>query len=459
MTALIGFYGDDLTGSTDTLSVLARGGLTTRLFLETPSAAQLASLDGVDAIGIAGAARTMTPREMDEALPAAFAALRAGDVGDVKIVHYKTCSTFDSAPEIGSIGHAMAIAAVSFGRGFVPIVVGQPSLGRYCAFGTLFATAGPHGPAYRLDRHPTMSCHPVTPMGEADLRLHLAKQGMAHIALVDFRLLADDAVAVAALNALLRDQPDGVLFDVLESAHLRRIGRLIGARLREGEPIFAVGSSAVQQALLAGWSEAIARQRPGLAFAGGGPAQVLIVSGSRSPVTASQIGEAQRGGFALVALDPVALVAPAGGDALEAFAGLIESQLREGRSVIAHTSLGPDDPRGAAMAAYMDRAAQGEDGRRAVLRDLAAASGRLMQRVLQRHPLRRAAIVGGDTSSLAARALGVEALAYAWQISSGSPMCRVAAPGTGLDGLELLLKGGQMGDRDVFERLRSGAGE
>ncbi|MBV8650081.1 MAG: four-carbon acid sugar kinase family protein, partial [Alphaproteobacteria bacterium] len=300
MTALIGFYGDDLTGSTDTLSVLARGGLATRLFLDIPSTAQLGALGDVDAIGIAGAARTMTPREMDEELPAAFAALRAGGV---RIVHYKTCSTFDSAPEIGSIGHAMAIAATAFGRGFVPIVVGQPNIGRYCAFGTLFATAGPHGPAYRLDRHPTMSRHPVTPMGEADLRLHLAKQGRACVALLDVRALADEAVAGAALDALLREGPDGVLFDVLEPKHLERIGKLIGARLRDGAPVFAVGSSGLQQALLGGWSEAIARKRPGLAFAGGSPEQILVVSGSRSPVTAAQIDEAERAGFALVALD------------------------------------------------------------------------------------------------------------------------------------------------------------
>jgi uncharacterized protein YgbK (DUF1537 family) len=456
VTALIGFYGDDLTGSTDTLSVLARGGLVTRLFLDIPGAAQFATLGDVDAIGIAGAARTMTPREMDQELPAAFAALRTGGV---RIVHYKTCSTFDSAPEIGSIGHAMAIAAAQLGKGFVPIVVGQPNLGRYCAFGTLFATAGPHGPAYRLDRHPTMSRHPVTPMGEADLRLHLAKQGMARVALLDFRALAEEAVARETLDARLREVPDGVLFDVLEPGHLVRIGQLIGARLRDDAPIFAVGSSGLQQALLAGWSEAIARQRPGLAFTGGSSEQVLVISGSRSPVTAAQIEAAGRIGFALVALDPVALVASDGNEALDTFAGLIEARLREGRSVIAHTSLGPDDPRGRAMAAHMDQTADSEDDRRAILRHLAIASGRLMRRVLQRHPLRRAAIVGGDTSSLAARALGVEALSYGWQISSGSPMCRVVAPGSGIDGLELLLKGGQMGDRDVFERLRSGAGE
>jgi hypothetical protein len=49
---------------------------------------------------------------------------------------------------------------------------GPGAAGRYQAFGNLFATV--EGTAYRLDRHPTMSRHPVTPMTEADLRLHLS---------------------------------------------------------------------------------------------------------------------------------------------------------------------------------------------------------------------------------------------------------------------------------------------
>jgi uncharacterized protein YgbK (DUF1537 family) len=100
MAPLIGFYGDDLTGSTDTLSVLARAGLRVLMFLDAPDPAELV---GADAVGIAGTSRTMTPAEMQAALPPAFAALAAAGV---RLVHYKTCSTFDSAPGIGSIGEA-----------------------------------------------------------------------------------------------------------------------------------------------------------------------------------------------------------------------------------------------------------------------------------------------------------------------------------------------------------------
>ena len=48
----------------------------------------------------------------------------------------------------------------------------------------LFALA--QGKGYRLDRHPTMSRHPVTPMDEADLGRHLARQTGEPIGLIDF---------------------------------------------------------------------------------------------------------------------------------------------------------------------------------------------------------------------------------------------------------------------------------
>ena len=128
MAPLIGFYGDDLTGSTDTLSVLSRAGLRVLMFLDVPDPAELVE---ADAVGIAGASRTMTPAEMQAALPAGFAALAAAGVC---LLHYKVCTTFDSTPGIGSIGEALRIGRRLFRPDFVPVVVGQPDIGRWCAF-------------------------------------------------------------------------------------------------------------------------------------------------------------------------------------------------------------------------------------------------------------------------------------------------------------------------------------
>src|SRR5215203_1292659 len=100
----IAFYGDDFTGATDTLATAARAGLKSLLFLRVPDAAQLARAGALDCVGIAGAARSMSPSEM--ALELAPVATYFRECG-ARWLHYKTCSTFDSAVETGSIGAAV----------------------------------------------------------------------------------------------------------------------------------------------------------------------------------------------------------------------------------------------------------------------------------------------------------------------------------------------------------------
>jgi uncharacterized protein YgbK (DUF1537 family) len=61
------WYGDDFTGASDTLATFASAGLRALLCLGVPAADRLAALGDMDAVGIAGAARTMSgdmrPRE------------------------------------------------------------------------------------------------------------------------------------------------------------------------------------------------------------------------------------------------------------------------------------------------------------------------------------------------------------------------------------------------------------
>ena len=74
---LLAYYGDDFTGSTDALEFLTRSGVRTALFLEPPSAEQLARYPGLQAVGVAGLTRSLAPEPMEAALRPAFAALRA----------------------------------------------------------------------------------------------------------------------------------------------------------------------------------------------------------------------------------------------------------------------------------------------------------------------------------------------------------------------------------------------
>jgi len=95
----------------------------------------------------------------------------------------KLCATFESPPKAGSIGRAPELG---IGNG-APLVVASSRIGRYQAFGTLFAVLS--GAKVRLDRHPTMPVHPVTPMDEANLRLHPARRTGLPVGLVDLPAL------------------------------------------------------------------------------------------------------------------------------------------------------------------------------------------------------------------------------------------------------------------------------
>jgi uncharacterized protein YgbK (DUF1537 family) len=443
------FYGDDFTGATDTLAYLARAGLRTMLFFGPPDAARLAALGRFDALGIAGAARTMAPAEQQQELEragAAFAAL------GVRVMHYKVCSTFDSAPQTGSIGVAIRTWRKYCANPLVAIVGGQPDLRRYCVFGELYAAAGADDQAqsiYRIDRHPTMSRHPVTPMNEADLRAHLRRQGLENVQSVDWRsYAAGDAALLAEVNRRLESNPDALLFDVLDETHLRAIGGVIAQHAAQSAPLLAVGASSVAQAyaLAPGHigpqrESAVTKQRVETSVASETPAYlprargpVFLLAGSLSPLTEVQIGAAHS--YMRVELDPLKMTGEGAADYLSARRKAITASLRDGRHVLAFTTR---------------RATHAAGG--SALPQLARACAALLQQVVSSVKLHRIGIAGGDTSSIAVRALGAWGMSYLAPLSAGVTVCRLHADQPELDGMEIMLKGGQMGDADLFEQL------
>ena len=428
----LSWYGDDFTGASDTLATLAAAGLRTLLFPRVPSPAELQRAGPLDALGIAGIARSLNPEAMRAELApvaACFEQLNA------PITHYKCCSTFDSALLTGNLAVGTQALRHAGHQPWLPIVGGQPSLGRYCAFSELYATASAGGEVHRIDRHPTMSRHPVTPMIEADLRRHLARQGLARMGAIDIRLLdnTSDAALDAALHERLQESPDALLFDTTRHEHLARIGRLLWQAART-QPLLALGASSVAQALITHW------QREGLnptttpssVKPAAGP--VFLLVGSLSPVTAAQVHEGAQG-YEQVALPVQTLVSEP--EAMERLAARCAALLGEGRSVLAQTQSTP--------------------GTKMVPAEVAQASARLLARVLALAPqTRRVGVAGGDTSSYALRTLDPWALRWAGSLAPGVPLLRLHALDPALDGLEIMLKGGQMGPGDVFQRLLLG---
>lgn len=436
---LLTWYGDDLTGSTDVMEALALRGVDAVLFLDIPTDEQRARFPGVRALGIAGTSRSETPEWMDEHLPPIFAAMAAEGA---QISHYKVCSTFDSAPHVGSIGRALELGRAAFGDQPVPVLVGAPQLKRFTAFGTLFAAY--RGEIYRIDRHPVMSRHPVTPMDEADLVRHLAKQTQQSITLLD-HLTLTGADAAAATDAARDAGVGAILIDVLDLPGQAAAGRALG-RLAAAGSRFVVGSSGVEYALAHAWTaEGVI---PGSASFPPLEAvdRLAVVSGSCSPTTARQIAYAQDHGFDAIAMDPRLLVQ---GD--EAGYAAVRDRaaraLEAGGSPIVYTALGPDSDLGAEIA-------DAPGARHAIGRGL----GRLQADLVRRAGLSRAVIAGGDTSSHALRQLSVFALTARYPIpdSPGSPLSTAFSDDAAFDGLQIALKGGQVGGDDYFVRIRDG---
>jgi 3-oxoisoapionate kinase len=424
--ALYSFYGDDFTGSTDVLEGLSVAGVRSVLFLGTPSSRHFGEFNNCQAFGIAGDSRSRSPQWMDENLPAVFERLRSFGA---PVVHYKTCSTFDSSPRVGSIGRAMEIGQRTLQGAFVPIVVAAPHLRRYVVFGNLFAAAG--NEVYRIDRHLTMSRHPVTPMHEADLRLHLAQQTPMRVGLIDLPTL-QSGLPEDALSARLKAGDKAVVFDGVERYEADEVGRILWRRARKA-PLFAVGSSGLTYGLASAWKAENTITGTHTASRARTADRLLVMSGSCSPVTERQIAYALRNGYEGIALD-VAAFAP------RDVVSRVTRALQHTGKVVVYSSLGP-------LAA--GTAARGDA--------LGQAIGSMLREIVLTTGVRRVVLAGGDTSSHAVNQLGLYALTWAASTEPGAPLCHAHSDTAALDGLELVLKGGQVGSADFFERVRLGS--
>ncbi|WP_329005744.1 four-carbon acid sugar kinase family protein [Kribbella sp. NBC_00709] len=396
-----GFYGDDFTGSVDALLQFRRAGLSG--VLVTGPGVELD--ERTDVVGIAGTARSLPTEQMAAEVVPALRRLRA--LGP-RIVQYKACSTADSAPHTGSIGRVLELAVELFPEAPVPIVFAQPDAGRYTFFGHHFARDD--GVVYRLDRQPTMSSHPVTPVHESDLRRHLSEQtalelGSLHWPSYDGPVLMDS------------DEP-GVVCDAISDEHLDRLAQAI---LESRGQRFVIGSGGISGAI--GRRVDIAERLPPLTTEAEAPAgPTLVLNGSRSRLTRRQVDAAAAAGWFV--LDLFAAGTPE----------RVEAALAAGAGVLVDSSI---TRRTVPSAEVEDRLA-------------AIADLSLRQRDT------RLVLSGGDTSGNVLRRLGVERLRIVAQPWGNVALCQASGPDPHLQNVELVLKGGQMGHVSLFDDIRLG---
>jgi len=443
---LLAYYGDDFTGSTDVMEAFTSAGVATVLFLKTPSLEWVKRFSHMRCIGLAGTARGHTPDWMCQHLPQAFSSLTAFGA---PVLQYKVCSTFDSSPQRGSIGQAIELGVKQMAGTWSPTIVGVPRLGRYQTFGNLFAAMGAE--VHRLDRHPTMSRHPVTPMLESDLRLHLSQQTDRRIALINL-LALKQGQGDAALQAVIGDDTPVVMLDVMDDETLAEAGRLVWEH--RGQGVFSASSSGLEYALVAHWRKSgLLPELPVLPKTTPVSA-IAAVSGSCSPVTASQIDWASRHGFVTERLniEPV-LQADRREAEIERVVSVAVSALVDGQSPLIYSAAGPDDPAVTGFAGHAQVAGHSVPVANALVGKALADT---MRQLVIRTKVRRLAIAGGDSSGAVAGALDMMALTMSAQLVPGAPLCRVWSDTPGMNGMELVLKGGQMGQADFFGRVLQG---
>ncbi|MDE0114856.1 MAG: four-carbon acid sugar kinase family protein [Albidovulum sp.] len=443
---LVSWYGDDFTGAAAVMEVLSFAGLPSVLFAGEPSPEQLENYRTFRGIGIAGTARSRSPAWMEQHLPGAFKILASINA---PIAHYKTCSTFDSSVEIGSIGKAAEIAAPILGGDWHPMIVAAPEIRRYQAFGNLFAAFGES--TYRLDRHPVMSRHPVTPMREADILRHMALQTSMRLGLIDIADMAEHGIA-RAFERELGNGAEVVAIDIIDERTLADAGALVWRR--RGKRTLALGSQGVEYALIAHWRREGLLAREQAAFQNPRTGRTAAVSGSCSPVTARQIEWAGRNGFSPIRVNPSLAVEPAAWKS-EQERARVEAldALGSGSNPLIYSALGPDDR---AIAEFREAVAVSEKS----LEDMNAAVGHglgaILHSIVKRTGIRRGAIAGGDTSSHGSTALGIFAFTALAPIAPGGGLCRACSDDPDIEGFEIALKGGQIGQEDFFGRVRNG---
>jgi uncharacterized protein YgbK (DUF1537 family) len=84
------------------------------------------------------------------------------------------------------------------------------------------------------------------------------------------------------------------------------------------------------------------------------------------------------------------------------------------------------------------------------------ALAEIMQRLLDRTSVRRIVVAGGDSSGAVASHLGIQAFTVAAGMAPGVPLCRAWSDNPRRDGLEIALKGGQLGAVSFYGDVRSG---
>jgi uncharacterized protein YgbK (DUF1537 family) len=417
---LLGCVADDLTGATDLGGVLVGAGLHTDVVIGVPDR-DTPSPGATEAVVVALTSRN---EGAECAVRDSVASARWLLDNGAGRLFFKYCSTFDST-DGGNIGPVADALCDVVGAGFAVVCPAYPANGRAVRDGILYVHGVPLSETGMRD-------HPLTPMTDSDLVAVLGRQTCHRVGLVPLATVRDGSGAVAARCRDL--ETAGVRYGVCDAetdADLAAVAAVIDSRLATGASaiagVWATALSAQPEHLGAPQAPEAHRLRELAEFQGPG----VVLAGSCSEATRRQVRRFAAHHRAII-LDPEALAA--GVDPVPEVRALFSSH---DEPILVASTASPENV--ARAQASLGRARAAAIVEEALARCAVALHGA---------GARRFVVAGGETAGAVITALGVRALRVGADLDPGVPRCVSA----GEDPIELVLKSGNFGGDDLFER-------
>lgn len=409
--AILGCIADDFTGASDAASFLVKGGMSVQLYNGIPENAS--DLKPVQAIVIALKSRTQeTLQAVADSKHAAQFLLDQG----ITHLYFKYCSTFDSTPQ-GNIGPVCDALLEQMKAPYSLLCPSLPVNGRTVSNGRLFVNGTP------LDESP-MKDHPLTPMW--DSRISELMRPQSHYSC---QILPRNA----SWHKPEYTEPFYLIPDYETDEDGEKIAKTFGHL-----PFLSGGSGLLKplaEYLLSG--SGTSRQIPATAV----PGKALLIAGSCSKMTLSQIAWYQAQNMLSLRMDPLALLN--GTQTPEQIWEFIETHTDEQHAVLVYSSDTPE----------MVRRSQ-ELGREKIASMLEQLSARLAEKAVE-HGFTRIICAGGETSGAITKGLHFSSYEIGESIAPGVP---VMIPALRPD-IRLVLKSGNFGQEDFFGRALSMTGQ
>ncbi|MEP3891898.1 MAG: 3-oxo-tetronate kinase [Hellea sp.] len=405
MVLRLGCIADDITGGTDLALALSSKGLKVVQILGQASG----YAPDADAVVISLKIRTAPVRD---AVAAANQACETLQQWESEQIYFKYCSTFDSTQE-GNIGPIAEALAAHIGADTIPFVPSFPGNGRIVRGGYLYVNQ-------QLISDSPMKDHPLTPMTEPDLCIHLRSQiRNAQVDLIALEIVEEGPIAVKqTMQDCAAAGSSFLIVDSVTKTHLNTVA------LACTDLSLLTGGSAFAGAIAANFND----NHNGDNAAQWHPTQngpIAILSGSCSAASNEQVQRAAKFHpvFKLAITSHLPSLIHDAKNNLDAGTILISSTAEPNQVVATQAEYGKDN------ASKMIERSFGE---------IASA--------LYEHGVRTFIIGGGETSGAVAAALGLKALNVGPEIAPGVPWMIDAKD----SGIQIAFKSGNFGGPDFF---------